>query len=131
MRSTTCSFLIKYFFMVLILLPGIPASESRAAKLVDVSTLDRDYLIIHISDGDVIHQDEISKTEQVLRYTPELNTSAAVLTSSWTISSPNDSNYGGSGQNPVGCSRKKKLSGHAETAVISDIIIKERAGPMK
>ena len=114
MRSTTCSFLIKYFFMVLILLPGIPASESRAAKLVDVSTLDRDYLIIHISDGDVIHQDEISKTEQVLRYTPELNTSAAVLTSSWTISSPNDSNYGGSGQNPVGCSRKKKLSGHAE-----------------
>ena len=70
MRSTTCSFLIKYFFMVLILLPGIPASESRAAKLVDVSTLDRDYLIIHISDGDVIHQDEISKTEQVLRCRP-------------------------------------------------------------
>ena len=100
MRSTTCSFLIKYFFMVLILLQGIPASESRAAKLVDVSTLDRDYLIIHISDGDVIHQDEISKTEQVLRYTPELNTSAAVLTSSWTISSTDDSNYGGSGQNP-------------------------------
>jgi hypothetical protein len=31
----------------------------------------------------------------VSRYTPELNTSAAVSTASWTITSSQDGNYGG------------------------------------
>ena len=114
MRSIKFNSLIKFFLMALMALSGITVSESQAAKLINVSVLDRDYLIVNISDGDIIHLDEINKTEQVLRYTPELDTTAAVQNSSWTITSVDDSNYGASGRNPVSCFRKKKLSGHGE-----------------
>ncbi len=100
--------------LIFILLLGVIACQAHAAKLINVGALDRDYLIVNISDGDVIHLDEANKTEQVLRYSPELNTSAAILTNNWTITSSEDSSYSGAGQNPLACSRKKKLSGHAE-----------------
>ena len=114
MKSKTPGWLIKVILMAFLVLSSTPVTESQAAKLIDVRILDRDYLIVNISDGDVIHLDEINKTEQILRYAPELNTNAAVQTSSWTITSTDDSNYGGSGRNPVRCTRKKKLSGHGE-----------------
>ena len=99
--------------MVLLMYFYLTVCDANAAKLVSVSTLDRDYLIVNISDGDVIHQDETTKTEQIVRYTPELNTNAAVLATSWTITSTDDSNYS-TGRNPASCYRKKKLSGHGE-----------------
>ena len=55
---------------------AIAATQAHAARLLDVSTLDKDYVVVHISDGDVIHH-EGSVGEEILRYTPELNTSAA------------------------------------------------------
>ncbi len=88
--------------------------DVHAARLVSVDILDREYLVVNISDGDVIHQDEVNKVEQVLRYTPELDKSAAALTGNWTISSADDSGYGPDGRTPLSCSRKTKLSGHAE-----------------
>ncbi len=100
--------------LVLIFLLSVNISHVQAAKLVNVSILDRDYLIVNLSDGDVVHQDEVNKVEQILRYTPELNTSAAVQTGNWTITSLNDASYGSGGKHPLNCSRKKKLSGHAE-----------------
>lgn len=92
----------------------ITVCDAQSAKLVNVQVLDRDYLIVNISDGEVVHQDEVNKVEQVLRYTPELNTEAALEATNWTITSSNDANYSGAGKNPLNCSRKKKLNGHAE-----------------
>ena len=88
-------------------------AELPAAQLVDVGVLDRDFVVVHVSDGDVIHH-EGSTGEQILRYTPELDTSAAVQTASWTVTSAQDPAYGGTGLHPLSCYRKKKLSGHAQ-----------------
>jgi hypothetical protein len=84
----------------------------QAAKLVEVSVLDEDYLIVHLSDGEVIHH-EGSTGEEIIRYTPFLDTGAATQTANWTITSSDDANYS-EGENPESCSRKKKLSGHAQ-----------------
>ena len=97
--------------VLLVFLGGV-GSEVQAAKLIDVSVLDKDYLIIHFSDGEVIHNEGVGET--VTRYDPELDTSAAVQTGNWTISSIEDANYGVAGKHPQNCYRKKKLSGHAQ-----------------
>ncbi len=99
--------------LALLLLVAGSAVEVSAAKLIDVSTLDKDYLVVHLSDGDVIH-DEGAAGETIIRYTPELDTSVSVQTASWTITSSQDPNYGAGGQHPQSCYRKTKLSGHAE-----------------
>ena len=96
---------------LLVLLSGA-GSEVQAAKLIDVSVLDKDYLIIHFSDREVIHNEGVGET--VTRYDPELDTSAAVQTGNWTIKSIEDANYGVSGKHPQNCYRKKKLNGHAQ-----------------
>ena len=88
-------------------------NAAQAAKLIGVSVLDKDYLIVHLSDGDVIHH-EGSTGEEIIRYTPVLDTDAADQIGNWTITSSDDANYSGPGQNPKNCSRKKKLSGHAQ-----------------
>ncbi len=113
MRPITSHLLFKIKLILALLLGGMVCNV-HSAKLINVGVLDRDYLIVNISDGDVIHQDEANKVEQILRYTPELDTGAALQSVNWTITSATDTNYGASGQIPLSCSRKKKLSGHAE-----------------
>jgi endoglucanase len=93
-----------------------PSGTAQAAKVVGVGTLDRDTLVVQISDGDVAHE---APGEKVTRYTPELSTTAASQTSSWTIKSADDANYGGAGKNPTACARKKKLSGQAQLDWVS------------
>ena len=73
----------------LVLLLCVAAAPVHAAQLTSVSVLDQDYLVVQISDGDVTHNENPS-SETVSRYTPVLNTSAAVSTASWTITSPQD-----------------------------------------
>jgi endoglucanase len=85
--------------------------RAEVAKVISVGTLDKDYVVVQISDGDVAHE---VPGEKVTRYTPELNTTAAVATSSWTIKSSQDAGYGTTGKSPSACSRKKKLSGQAQ-----------------
>ena len=97
--------------LLLVLLGGM-ISEGQAAKLTDVSVLDKDYLVVHVSDGKVIHDEGVGET--VIRHTPELDTGAAVRTDSWTIESSGDASYGESGRHPQGCHRKTKLNGHAQ-----------------
>ena len=97
----------------LVLLFCVAAAPLYAAKLTSVSVLDKDYLVVQISDGDVTHNENPS-SETVSRYTPELNTSAAVSTASWTITSSQDGNYGGAGRQPTNVYRKTKLSGHGQ-----------------
>lgn len=106
---------IGYYFLLWILffISFININEVKAAKLIEVKVLDKDYLIAHLSDGEVIHH-EGDTGEEIIRHTPELDTSAALQTGNWTITSSDDSNYSGSGQNPQNCYRKKKLSGHAQ-----------------
>jgi hypothetical protein len=82
-----------------------------AAKVIGVGALDKDYVVVQISDGDVAHE---QPGEKVTRYTPELGTTAAVAASNWTITSADDANYGAAGKNPTSCYRKRKLSGHAQ-----------------
>ena len=80
----------------LVLLLCISAAPLHAAKLTRVNVLDRDYLVVQISDGDVTHN-ENPAPETISRYTPELNTTAAVSIANWTITSSQDGNYGGAG----------------------------------
>lgn len=87
----------------------------EAAKLIEVGVLDKDYLMIHLSDGEVIHHED-GRGEAIIRHTPELDTLAAVQIGNWTITSSQDSYYSGAGQHPLQCFRKKKLSGHAQMA---------------
>lgn len=98
--------------VVSIMLTGSVA-ELRSAQLVEVDVLDRDVLVVHVSDGDVIHH-EGSTGEEVVRYTPELDVGASVQAGSWTVTSAQDPAYSGAGQHPQGCFRKTKLSGHAQ-----------------
>jgi len=87
--------------------------RAEAAKVLSVGVIDKDYVAVNISDGIVEHE---MPGEKVTRYTPELNTTAAMATGSWTIQSDQDTAYGSSGKSPAACSRKKKLSGHAQGA---------------
>jgi hypothetical protein len=108
-RAKGYNYLLGILFVVFF--AGVDVAQ--AAQLVEVSVLDKDYLIVHLSDGDVVHH-EGSTGEEVIRYTPELDTSAALEVSNWTLTSSDDTNYSGAGQNPSSCYRKKKLSGHAQ-----------------
>ncbi len=97
----------------LVLLLCVSAAPLSAASLTNVGVLDRDYLVVQVSDGDVTHNENPS-SETVSRYTPVLNTSAAVSPASWTITSSQDGNYGGAGRQPASAFRKTKLSGHGQ-----------------
>jgi hypothetical protein len=91
-------------------------SPAQAAKVIGVGTLDKDYVVVQIADGDVLHE---LPGEKVVRYTPELSTTAAVAVGSWTIKSADDANYGSAGKNPSACSRKKKMNGQAQKDWVS------------
>ena len=102
----------RFLLWILFFISYVNINTVQAAKLIEVSVLDKDYLIVHLSDGEVIHH-EGNTGEEIIRYTPELDTDAATQAGNWTITSSDDTNYG-SGQNPDNCSRKKKLNGHAQ-----------------
>jgi len=94
-----------------IALIGFTPTLAHAAKLVSVSVLDRDYVMVHVLDGEVAHE-----PEKVTRYTPELSTTAATLPSNWTVTSTADAGYTGAGRNPTAISRKTKMSGQSQEA---------------
>jgi hypothetical protein len=95
---------------------GLAPLRAEAAKVVSVGPLDKDYLLVQISDGDVLHE---QPGEKVTRYTPELSTTAATQATNWLIKSADDANYGSAGKSPTAVSRKKKLSGHSQGAWVS------------
>jgi len=97
---------------VLILIFGA-ATVLQAAELLEVSVLDKDYLVVHLSDGEVIHNEGID-IDTMVYHSPSLASIAAGLPSSWTISSAEDANYGAGGRHPIICHRKTKLGAHAQ-----------------
>ena len=101
------------FFGIMFIVLCSSINDVFAAKLISANILDKDYISVHLSDGEVIHH-EGTASEEIIRYTPEVDTDAATQVTNWTITSLDDSNYNGSGQNPQQCYRKKKLSGHAQ-----------------
>jgi endoglucanase len=111
--KTSCSSL--WGLTVVAAVAAVPR-PAEAAKLIGAGVIDKDYVMVTISDGDVAHE---APGEKVTRYTPELDTAAAAKTSSWTIKSADDASYGVAGKNPTVCSRKKKLSGQAQMEWVS------------
>ena len=68
-------------FQVFFLLIALSAMRSpvHAARLLSVDILDRDFLVVHLNDGDVT-PNESGGVDTVTRYNPPLSTSAAVQT---------------------------------------------------
>src|SRR5690554_2210554 len=96
-----------------------------ASKLVSISALDKDYIMIYFQDGEVTFVDDglgsgafdhsvsADDNELVMFGTP-LNTSAVPTLSNWSVSSTDDANYGSGGQHPMAVHRKSKLTGMSQ-----------------
>jgi endoglucanase len=119
--------LLPYRLFLLMIFVGGSVCPLFATKLAGVTILDKDYLVVHFLDGEVIHRDDgkggtaftsnhEDNMDTVKRYGAALNTSRAVDPSQWTIKSSTADCYGTSGKNPVRCFRKTRLNGHAEKA---------------
>src|SRR4029453_13421482 len=101
--------------LALLLLGGlcVAATPLHAARLVSITVLDKDYVVVQISDGDITHNENPS-SETISRYTPELNTTPPVAGGGWTVTSSQDANSPGAGRQPTNAYRKTKLSGHGQ-----------------
>ncbi len=97
----------------------------QATKLADLKVVDKDYLLLHFTDGEVeyhepttgpdaytniIHDPSINS---IKTFGSPLNTSAATNTGNWVLKSSDDGNYSG-GKKPTAVHRKTKMSGQAE-----------------
>ncbi|MBU1221389.1 glycosyl hydrolase family 5 [Myxococcota bacterium] len=104
-------------FCFLLLIPRM----ANSAQVLDIKILDKDIIVVRISDGSVTHTESGSDQDDIVnRFTPELNISEAIDTGNWTITSNDDGNYAG-GVNPNFVYRKTTLSGHAQTGWNSSI----------
>lgn len=104
----------------------IAASPLHASRLVGLSVIDKEYLMIHFQDGEVTFRDDgkgedafssrthIDGIDTVKKYGSPLDVSNATTVANWVITSDQDANYGAEGKNPVKCFRKSKLNGMAE-----------------
>ncbi len=102
----------------------LPVS-APGARLVDVRTIDEQYLMVHWFDGEVVHKDdgkgrgafgghEIPDGDVVIRYEPPLDTARAVEPASYTIVSQDDPAYA-TPTHPTRASRKSKVNGTDHT----------------
>ncbi len=99
--------------------------HSFSSMVAEVRVVDRDYLMVHVLDGEVIHKDDglgshafeahshMTGQDTVKRHDPPLDTAAVALPESWTVASSEDADYSG-GKHPAACYRKSKVNGHAE-----------------
>ncbi len=102
------------------------SGAAHAAGLRGVHVVDRDYLMVHVVDGELKHKDDGKgdgaftshgphhNKDKVVLYGPGLDVQAAVRPSSWTLTSVDDVDYGGAGLTPTACHRKSKVNGHSE-----------------
>lgn len=106
-------------------LAALLSTSVGATRLVEVSPLDKDYLMLRFQDGEVIPKDDglgasaftsdHTGDDRVVRYGAALNTASAAAASSWTLRSVDDPAYAGAGKAPTAVHRKSKLNGMAET----------------
>lgn len=100
-------------------------NQLHASKLVKVSVVDKDYLMLYFLDGEVSYTDNgvgsraytsstAASDNTLITYGAALNTTQAGTTINWNITSSDDNQYGTSGKNPIEVHRKSKLSGLAQ-----------------
>jgi len=95
---------------------------ARAARLVDIRTVDDETLMVVWHDGEVEYRDTgtgprafkglaDSDGEVIHKFDPPLDPIAAANPANYTLASTNDPHYAGAGVSPVSASRKAKVSG--------------------
>ncbi len=103
----------------------IISTDAFASKLVWLKVVDNNYIMAQFKNGDVNFADSNQGTyaytsthyagwDWVVSYGSALNTTNAVATANWVITSTDDANYGTTGLNPTNCYRKSKLNGMSE-----------------
>ncbi|TVR09563.1 MAG: hypothetical protein EA401_12870 [Planctomycetota bacterium] len=103
----------------------LAAEEGAGARLVSVSAVDNQTLLIHVQEGEVEFADDASgDTAYSGHYhEPHLNwvvnygalqVANATQASNWSLSSTDDGAYGGGGREPSAVHRKSKMNGMAE-----------------
>jgi hypothetical protein len=111
--------------MVVFVLSLIIAIPATASKLMKVAIVDRNYLMVTFSDGDVTYIDDglgegafetrnDPQNNIIIRYGLPLDTDSSVLPKNWKIVSSEDPSYGIEGLIPLACYRKSKLNGMAQ-----------------
>ncbi len=117
---------------ILSLVMGI-SPKLQSSKLVEVKVLDKDYLIVHFKDGDVLFVDDGKgkaayaghesdpDNSYVVTYGEPLNVSIIADVTRWTIKSADDSNYGTNGAAPKAVYRKTRVNGMSYTGFDDDI----------
>ncbi|MBN1699100.1 MAG: hypothetical protein JW881_16390, partial [Spirochaetales bacterium] len=113
---------VKRFFTLLIMVFVLGAGiqeTARATDLADVRVVDKDYLMLHFKDGDVLFDEDGGSTDgsggsYTVTYGAALDTKNAAVTGNWVITSADDPAYGTSGASPVAVYRKTKVNGMDE-----------------
>ncbi|MBN2440712.1 MAG: hypothetical protein JXJ04_05185, partial [Spirochaetales bacterium] len=103
------------FFMVLI------SWTVWGSDFIEQKVVDKDYLMIHFKDGDVVFAEDGGPTDgsggsHAVYYGAALNTANAAIAGNWVIKSGDDSSYGTSGKSPTAVYRKTKVNGMDEDA---------------
>ncbi|TVR51108.1 MAG: glycosyl hydrolase family 5 [Puniceicoccaceae bacterium] len=112
---------IAIFLAMNLLTPVAPA-----ARLAEASILDREFLLLYFTDGEVEFLDDASgptaygghshepRLNWVTPHGEPLDVAAATSRKSWRLSSAEDERYGPDGLPPEDCHRKSKINGHAQ-----------------
>lgn len=97
------------------------SNTTFATKLKEVRIVDKDYLMVCFSDGEALFRDDASGhsaytghdysegDDAMVYFGEKLDVEAAAKTTSWTISSKADKNYGKKGLSPEAVFRKSKV----------------------
>jgi endoglucanase len=107
----------------LCLLAILICGNTQAAKVFTVSALDKNIVMLHILDGEVIRRDDGTGKcaflghchspdgSSAIYFGAPLHTGQASMPTNWVITSENDPNYVGQGKHPTKVHRKSKLNG--------------------
>jgi hypothetical protein len=119
-----------HFMKNLILIASIlllASSEAFATRLIEVSTLDKNCLVVHFADGEVRFRDDatgasaytghdyVAGDDTLLVFGEPLNLEAVAILSEWVILSKQDEAYGKKGKQPVAVHRKSKVTQTTES----------------
>jgi endoglucanase len=105
--------LIIFLFMVLL------SWTVWGSDLIEQKVVDKDYLMIHFKDGDVVFDEDGGPSDgsggsHAVYYGTALDKTNAAVAGNWLIKSGDDPMYGASGVSPVAVYRKTKVNGMDE-----------------
>jgi endoglucanase len=116
----------KYFFLTVLVF--VAFRTLWASKLAEMKVVDKDYLMLHFIDAEVVfkdsgkcqgayggHQSLDPANSRVREYGEALDLRKAANIRSWRIRSGNDSNYGTFGVSPKAVYRKSRVNGMSYT----------------